>query len=198
MLSRLRERFAAAYCAAAEHHLRQPLLAISLYASALEARAADPDVLRVLRGMQFSLHVLEQHFDILLDLSRLEAGVIKPRVGAVRLMPLLEQAIEAERPIAAHRGVELRVVRTSANVRCDPVLLQRMVEHLLTSAVCCTTRGCIVVGCRRSGSRRLRLQLVGFPAREPEYSIVQNLARRLGHAVAVEPAALSIDLERAS
>jgi len=197
MLGLLSERFAALYCAAAEHHLRQPLLAISLYASALEARAADPDALRVLRGMQFSLHVLEQHLDILLDLSKLEAGLVKPRLAVIHLMPLLEQAIEAQRPIAAHRGVELRIVRTSASVRCDPALLRRLLEHLLTSAVCHATKGRIIVGCRRSGTRRVRLQIAGFPTQEADYSIVQSFARRLGHAVTVRPAALSIDLERA-
>ena len=197
MLNRLRERFAAAYCAAAEHHLRQPLLAVSLYASALEARAVDPDVLRVLRGMQFSLQVLEQHLDILLDLSRLEAGLIKPNIAAVRLMPLLEQAIERGRPAAAHHGLELCLVRTSASVRSDPLLLLRIVQDLLTKAICCATHGRIVVGCRRLGSRRFCLQIAGCRATEPEYSIVQRLARRLGHAVAIKPARLSLDLERA-
>ena len=199
MLARLRERFAAAYCAAADHHLRQPVLSISLYASALEARIADPEALRVLRGMQFSLRVLQQHLDLLLDLSNLEAGLVKPRLAVVHLTPLLEQAIEAERPIASHHGVELRIVRTSASVRCDPALLQRMVEHLLTKAVCCTTRDRIVVGCRRSGRGRVRLEVVGFPVQEQEreLSIVQRLGRRLGHTVVVESAALSIELERA-
>lgn len=208
MLARLRERFAAAYCAAADHHLRQPVLSISLYASALEARIADPEALRVLRGMQFSLRVLQQHLDLLLDLSNLEAGLVKPRLAVVHLTPLLEQAIEAERPIASHHGVELRIVRTSASVRCDRALLQRMVEHLLTKMVCCATRGRIIVGCRRLGRGRVRLQLAGAaiatadPEGSAEVSIAQRLGRRLGHAVTVVPAAgggaaFSIDLERA-
>jgi signal transduction histidine kinase len=208
MLNRLRERFAATYCAAADHHLRQPLLAISLYASALEARLADPEALRVLRGMQFSLRVLQQHLDVLLDLSNLEAGLVKPRLAVIHLTPLLEQAIEAERPIASHMGVELRIVRTSASVRCDPALLGRMVEHLLSKALVGATGGRITVGCRRLGRGRVRLQVAGAaiataePEGSAEVSIVQRLGRRLGHAVSVAPAAgrgalFCIDVERA-
>ncbi len=209
MLNRLRERFAATYCAAADHHLRQPLLAISLYASALEARLADPEALRVLRGMQFSLRVLQQHLDVLLDLSNLEAGLVKPRLAVIHLTPLLEQAIEAERPIASYHGVELRIVRTSASVRCDPALLRHMLEHLLSKALACAKSGRITVGCRRLGRGRVRLQVAGSalaPSAEPEgsaeVSIVQRLGRRLGHTVTVAPAAgrgavFGIDLERA-
>ncbi len=41
---------------------------------------ADPNVRRVVNGIQLSVKTLERLFDSLLDISRIESGVIKPNV----------------------------------------------------------------------------------------------------------------------
>src|SRR6185436_1779783 len=105
------------FLAAASHDLRQPMQALSLYASVLEERMANPDVRRVVNGVQLSVKTLERLFDSLLDISKIESGVIKPNMAAFALMPLIEQVVEAEQAIAAHKGLTLSVVRTSANAR---------------------------------------------------------------------------------
>jgi branched-chain amino acid transport system permease protein len=213
------------FLAAASHDLRQPMQALSMYASVLEERVGDADVLRVVRGVQLSVRTLEHLFDGVLDISKIESGVIKPTVVGFALMPLIERVIEAELPIAALKKLELRVVRTSACVRSDPALLERMLKNLVTNAIRYTQRGKIVVGCRRLGDARLRLEVadsgVGIPAQEQkrifdEYyqlegasaqglglglPIVKSLGELLGHPVTVRSAVgrgsvFSIELER--
>jgi signal transduction histidine kinase len=192
------------FAAAADHHLRQPLLALSVYASVLEQRVnpspADTDATRLLRNLELLLGALERHLDLLLLLSDLEAETAKPAVSAFPLQPLLERAVEAERPLAGRRQLELRVVATAASVRSDPALLERMLTHLLSCAIRGTERGRIVVGCRRSGARVLHLHIVSSARaaeRAFELPVVQRLGRLLDHSVTVTPAAFSIELERA-
>jgi signal transduction histidine kinase len=214
------------FLAAASHDLRQPMQALSMYASVLEARLGGSEALGVVHGIQLSVRTLEQMFDSLLDIARIESGVIKPNVVAFPLQPLIEQVVAAEKPIAARKQLELRVMRCSASVRSDPVLLERMLKNLVTNAIRYTERGRIIVGCRRLRGERLRLEVVdsgiGIPTAEQkrifdEYyqlgspgtqglglglPIVKALGELLGHAVAVRSApgrgsAFSIELERA-
>jgi signal transduction histidine kinase/CheY-like chemotaxis protein len=213
------------FLAAASHDLRQPMQALSMYASVLEKRVRDADALRVVHGISLSVTNLEQMFDSLLDISKIESGVITPNIVAFPLQPLIEQVVEAEGPIAAHKGLELRVVPTSASVKSDPALLERMLRNLVTNAIRYTHRGRILLGCRRAGTGRLRLEVVdsgiGIALEEQqrifdEYyqldgnsaqglglglPIVKSLGELLGHKVAVRSApgrgsVFSIELER--
>jgi len=172
------------------------------------------------------VRTLEQLFDGLLDISKIESGIVKPNTVAFPLMPLIEQVVAAERPLAAHKGLDLRVVHTAACVRSDPALLARMLKNLVTNAIRYTERGRIVVGCRRTPGGGFRLEVVdsgvGIPAHEHErifdeyyrlpgssaqgfglgLAIVKGLGELLGHAVAVRSAVgrgsiFSIELERA-
>jgi len=199
------------FLAAASHDLRQPVQALSMYASVLEGRTPDPDAQRVVHGVQLSVKTLERLFDSLLDISKIESGVVKPCLASFPLAPLLEQIAEEERPLAAQKGLELRAVRTSAWVESDPALLERMVKNLVTNAIRYTEHGRIVVGCRRAGER-VRLEVldtgIGIAAEEhgrifDDYyqingasgqglglglPIVKSLGALLGHAVAVRSA----------
>jgi CheY-like chemotaxis protein len=163
----------------------------------------------VVHGIQLSVHTLEQLFGSLLDISKIESGVIQPNVAEFALMPLIEHVVASEEPIAARKHLELRVVRCSASVRSDPVLLERMLKNLITNAIRYTERGRILVGCRRLGGGRLRLDVldsgIGIDTHEQErifedyyqiagnaaqglglgLPIVKSLGELLGHAVAV-------------
>jgi signal transduction histidine kinase len=213
------------FLAAASHDLRQPMQALSMYTTVLEERVADANALRVVHGIQLSVTTLERMFDSLLDISKIESGVIKPNPCAFALMPLIQRVVESEAPIAAQKQIKLRVLPTSATVRSDPVLLERMLKNLVTNAIRYTERGKIVIGCRRVGEHRVRLDVVdsgiGIALDEQarifdEYyqisgssaqglglglPIVKSLGELLGHPVAVKSApgrgsVFSIELAR--
>jgi signal transduction histidine kinase/CheY-like chemotaxis protein len=213
------------FLAAASHDLRQPMQALSMYATVLEQRVAEPGALRVVHGIQLSVTTLERMFDSLLDISKIESGVFKPNVVAFPLAPLIERVAEAERPIAAQKKLELRVAGTSATVQSDPTLLERMLKNLVTNAIRYTERGKIVIGCRRLARERLRLEVIdsgiGIALEEQErifdeyyqisgssaqglglgLPIVKSLGALLGHPVSVRSApgrgsVFSIELPR--
>jgi signal transduction histidine kinase len=215
------------FLAAASHDLRQPMQALSMYVSVLEERVKDSASMRVVDGIQLSVKALERLFDGLLDISKIESGVVKPNPFSFPLMPLIERVVAAETPLATRKGLEVRVVPTSASVTSDPVLLERMLKNLVTNAIRYTERGRIIVGCRRAARGRLRLEVldsgIGIPAEEhprifDEYyqvpgssvqgvglglPIVKALGNLLGHTVTFRSSpgrgsAFSIQLERAA
>ena len=213
------------FLAAASHDLRQPMQALSMYATVLEQRVNDADAVRVVHGIQLSVTTLERMFDSLLDIAKIESGVVNANVVDFHLMPLIERVVEAETWIAAQKGIEIRVVATSAGVRSDPSLLERMLKNLVTNAIRYTERGKIIIGCRRLGGSGLRLDVIdtgiGIALAEQErifdeyyqlsgsaqglglgLTIVKSLGSLLGHPVSVRSlpgrgSVFSIELARA-
>jgi signal transduction histidine kinase/CheY-like chemotaxis protein len=139
------------FLAAASHDLRQPIHALRLFAEALGS-GDDPERMREL-GVRIrdSADSLIAMFDELLDLSRLESGAVEARFTDFPLGPLLEQLAAELAPEASARGISLRVVRTRAVVRGDPLLLRRILQNLLVNALRYTERGRVLAGCRRRG-----------------------------------------------
>lgn len=146
------------FLAAASHDLRQPIHALRLFAEAL-GDGEDPTRMRGLaHQIRDSADSLTGMFDELLDLSRLESGSVEARLTEFPLGPLLEQLAAELAPDAAAKGIALDVVKTSAVVRSDPLLLRRILQNLLVNALRHTEQGRVLVGCRRRG-KLLRVEV---------------------------------------
>jgi signal transduction histidine kinase len=139
--------------AAASHDLRQPLHALGLYVAALAARAKDTEWRGLVGSVQQAAETLDLQFGQLLDLSRLEAGVLRPERQSVALAPLLAQIAGEFAPQAAARGLSFAMVPTRLVIDSDPALFTRIIRNLVANAVRYTRRGGIVVGARRRGAR---------------------------------------------
>jgi signal transduction histidine kinase len=139
--------------AAASHDLRQPLHALGLYVAALAARAKDTEWRGLVGSVQQAAETLDLQFGQLLDLSRLEAGVLRPERQSVGLAPLLAQIAGEFAPQAAARGLSFAMVPTHLAIETDPALFTRIIRNLVANAVRYTRRGGIVVGARRRGAR---------------------------------------------
>jgi PAS domain S-box-containing protein len=140
------------FFAAASHDLRQPLHAISLYLPLLLKRMGKNENREMLGAIQNSCNAMRSLLDSLLDISRLDAGVIEPEISAIPLLDVFDQLGMEFAPQAAAKGLELRVVPADYWVRSDPALLERILRNLLTNAIRYTQRGKILLGARRTGS----------------------------------------------
>jgi signal transduction histidine kinase len=145
-------RARATFLAAANHDLRQPLQAMTCFSAVLAQRLRGRSKLAAV-SLQQSLDVLNTHIETLVDLSRLEAGILEPQIGAVAAGPLLDDIAGEFAPLAAAKGLRLTVVRSRVTVVSDPDMLRRALDNLVGNAVRFTERGGIVVGCRRRGDR---------------------------------------------
>jgi len=141
------------FLAAASHDLRQPLQAAHLFAAALRIGLREPGDLQLLGSIEDALKSANELLDALLDVSRLDAGVLAPQLRNFAVADLLEQ-IETEFSAAAReKRLTLRVLPSSVTVRTDPLLLGRILRNLVSNALRYTHRGRVLVGCRRAGDR---------------------------------------------
>ena len=155
------------FLAAASHDLRQPLHAQVLFLAELKARLHDWEHRDILENLEGSTHSLRQMLNSLLDVSRLDAGVVKPVMGVFPVGQLLRRLQCELEPQMRERGNRFRVVETKYFARSDPALLERILRNLLSNSLRYTTNGSVLLGCRK---RRQRLILevrdsgIGIPA----------------------------------
>ena len=198
------------FLAAASHDLLQPLNAARLSTSTLADARLEPATAAVVRRVERGLETIEDLIKTLLDISKLDAGIVEPHRGPVRLRDLLAEVEAGFRLQAETKGLRLRI-RCAADlvVESDVRLLKRIVGNLVSNAVRYTERGGVLVAARRSGGA-CRLDVIdtghGIPAAEHELvfeeffrgrssgdaesglglglSIVRRMAETLGHELA--------------
>jgi signal transduction histidine kinase/CheY-like chemotaxis protein len=158
------------FLAAASHDLRQPVHALSLFVAALRPRAMDDEARGLLDHIDGSVQAMSGLFGGLLDISRLDAGVVEVNKSAVAVQPLLERVCRDYEVQAKAKGLQLRLRRCSVSVNSDPMLLERIVRNVIANAVAYTDQGRVLVGCRRG--RQLSIQVCdtgrGIPEHEQE------------------------------
>ena len=139
------------FLAAASHDLRQPLHALSLFASALARRVGGDEPRRLVANMETTLSSLQDMFNALLDVSRLDAGIVvaEPRVFVIG--DVLERVAAGFRAQAAAHGLEFRLVPSRLAVTSDPILIETVLRNLVGNALKFTAAGGVLVGVRRRG-----------------------------------------------
>jgi Na+/proline symporter/signal transduction histidine kinase/CheY-like chemotaxis protein len=199
------------FLAAASHDILQPLNAARLYVTSLVERRNGGEDSRLVENIDDSLEAIEEILGALLDISRLDAGAMTPSISSFKIGDLM-RSLEIEfAPIARAKGLKLTFVSCSLPVESDRLLLRRLLQNLISNAIKYTPRGRVLVGCRRHG-QSLQIGVydtgVGIPVLKrgeifKEFhrleqgariarglglglSIVERLARVLGHGIALD------------
>jgi signal transduction histidine kinase/CheY-like chemotaxis protein len=146
------------FLAAASHDLRQPLHALNLFVAQLHAEADPAERERLVGRIDAAVGAMNELFNSLLDMSKLEAGMLEAELTEFPVERLLKHMETTFAGAAGEKGLRLSVVPSAAWVRSDFILLERILLNLVSNAVRYTTRGGIVIGCRRRGAR-LRLEV---------------------------------------
>lgn len=154
------------FLAAASHDLRQPLQSALLFAAALGPHVAAERGRALVNNLEKSLDALRSLLDRLLDISKLDAGAVEPRLADVPMDALLEELNDAYAPRAAAKGLDLRIGRCGATVRSDPELLARILRNLIENALAYTMDGGVEVECA-TGAESLTITVrdsgIGIP-----------------------------------
>ena len=146
------------FIAAASHDLRQPLHALGLFVDRLHGRVKAAERRGIVEQIDAAVAAMDELFNQLLDISKLDAGVLTPTISDFPIAHLLKRTESIFAATARKKGLSLRIVSNSAWVRSDSILLERILLNLVSNAVGYTARGGIVVGCRRRG-RQLRIEV---------------------------------------
>ena len=136
------------FIAAASHDLRQPLHALGLYIDVLESKVdgeLEQSLIEKIKNSSKSLSVL---FNSLLDLSRLDAGVVEVNETDFVLGSMLNSLFEEMQGFAAEKDIELIVMPCATVVTGDAVLIERVIRNLLHNAISYTETGKVTVLCR--------------------------------------------------
>src|SRR5499427_8959932 len=139
------------FLAAASHDLRQPLHALGLFVAQLHGRVPANERRRIVARIDAALSAMNELFNALLDISKLDAGMLTPSITEFPVAKLLDRVDTTFTGAAREKGLSLRVISSSAWVRSDFILLERIVFNLVSNAVRYTSIGGVVVGCRKRG-----------------------------------------------
>lgn len=143
------------FLAAASHDLRQPLHALGLFASRLAQMAHTPEARPLVDKVNASVSALQDLLDALLDISRLDAGLIVRRPADFALADLFARLrLEFAGPAEARR-LDLRFRAADVWLHTDAHLFRRILMNLISNALRYTTRGGVLVACRRRRGKAL-------------------------------------------
>ena len=145
------------FIATASHDLRQPVHALGLLAGALQGYPMNDEMRRLVGQIGGSVTAMDGLFNSLLDISRLDAGVVESQVEDFSIGALIERVCRDHLAEAKAKGLRLVSVDCSAIVRTDPFLLERILRNLVSNAIRYTDRGRVVVGCRRGNGLRIEV-----------------------------------------
>jgi signal transduction histidine kinase len=201
------------FLAAASHDLRQPLQSMSMTVALLDMRhKADADA-PVIARLNRAVGNLAELLNTLLDISQLEAGLVKPTLKTFSVDTLLTEIAEEYSAVAESKGLSFVVQSCDFSVRSDPSMLGRMLRNLVENAIRFTPAGGIIDIFARDRSTELLLIVkdtgIGIPEdkrheifrafqqlNNPErdrskgsglgLAIVDRMSRLLGHALVVE------------
>jgi signal transduction histidine kinase len=144
------------FLASAAHDIRQPVHALGLYADWL---GTEPEMVHELAPkIVESTKAVNQLFDSLFDLARLDAGKIRLNIETVDVAKLLRDLELQYRPLCESKGLQFRLHVRPGSVVSDPILLQRILGNLIANAVKYTQKGGILVAAR-PGHDGLRLEI---------------------------------------
>lgn len=137
------------FLAVASHDLRQPLHALGLFVAQLRGRTRVIERQQLVSRIEAALSAMNELFNALLDISKLDAGVLTPKRSDFSLSQLLRYIEATFAGSAREKGLGFRVVPSSLWVRSDHILLSRIVSNLVANAIRYTSNGSVLIGCRR-------------------------------------------------
>jgi signal transduction histidine kinase/integral membrane sensor domain MASE1 len=146
------------FLAMASHDLRQPLHALGLFVAQLRTPLKSGERAKTIERAYEAVREMNEMFNSLLDISKLDAGIVTPKITEFPIARLLQKIETMFDQAAREKGLRLRVTRSDAWVRSDALLLERILLNLVSNAMRYTLRGGIIVGCRRRGEM-LRIEV---------------------------------------
>ncbi|WP_425403641.1 PAS-domain containing protein [Hwanghaeella sp.] len=139
------------FLAAASHDLLQPMNAAKLFISTLGEMKLEAPQAEVLKRLSGAFTSIETLLHALLEISRLDAGGAEFTKSNFAISTVLEPLEQEFKPLAAAKGLKLRVRPSKFHIRSDPRYFRRIAQNLVANAVTYTRSGSVLVGCRQRG-----------------------------------------------
>ena len=148
------------FLAAASHDLRQPVTSMNLLLSALVASRDEASMRGVATKLEAPLQALEEILSTLLEVSRLEAGIVEVSLRGCNIRDIIAPLIAEYAPRAGAKQIRLDASVPDLTLHTDPDLVRRMLRNLLDNAIKFTDRGTVRIEARRERPNTLALSVV--------------------------------------
>ena len=134
------------FLASASHDLRQPVHTLNLYMATLSLRSLDENTKTIATHMQTAIKALSTQLDALLDISKLDAGIIKPSYNNVSLNTILDQLYANINVLAQTKKLKLYFdIDDIVTISTDAVLFERIIRNILDNAIKYTQEGSVTL-----------------------------------------------------
>lgn len=138
------------FLAAASHDVLQPLNAARLFVSALREEAdGNEDIASLADKTDASIASADRLLRALLNISKLDAGGVRPEISTFPLQNLFDELANEFRLAASDKGLQYTTLATSLWVRSDRGLLFSALQNIIANAIRYTDRGRVLIGARR-------------------------------------------------
>lgn len=135
------------FLAAASHDLRQPLHALTLFTSVLDESIESPEVRKVVDQISASVHALKSLFNALLDISRLDAGVMQVEKADFNLQPMFEKLANDFDPQASEKGLSISWPTCLYAIHSDQNLCEQILRNYISNAIRYSNDGEVQIHC---------------------------------------------------
>jgi len=153
-----KEQAKSRFLAAASHDLRQPLAAANLFIDALRLTKPTPEQERIIVRLTQTMSSFNELLDALLNVSKLDAGMIKPSFTAIEVTEIFSWLEQSFEPLARDKGLGFRLFFPTTKpvlVRADFDLLKSVLMNLVSNAIKFTPAGNVLIGARKRGGNML-------------------------------------------
>jgi signal transduction histidine kinase len=159
--------------ASAAHDIRQPVMALEMYAAMLKS---EPELVDSLTDkVCLATKSVIDMFDSLFDLSRIESGQVNVNKTMIHVPELLHELDVQYLPAAQAKKLELRFRAKPLDIYTDRQLLKRILGNLVMNAIKFTDKGGVLLACRPS-KQGLRFEIwdTGIGIQKSEQKSVFN------------------------
>jgi signal transduction histidine kinase/CheY-like chemotaxis protein len=133
------------FIAIASHDLRQPMHAVNVYLDLLHLDNLPDVEKKSVSKIKSSITTLNAMFDSLLNISKLDADAMQVSHRMFRLQELAHTIRDLNEAKAASKGLTLTLVYPDLMVRGDKLLLQQIINNLVSNAIQYTEQGDVTV-----------------------------------------------------
>jgi PAS domain S-box-containing protein len=160
------------FLATASHDLRQPVQTLSLLNGTLRRIVAEPAAAAAVEQQERAIQAMSRLLNALLDISKLEAGVVKPEPADFTVASLFGGLRRDFASAATSKGLTLEIDECAACVHSDPSLVEQILRNLVSNAIKYTREGWVRLRCLREQAR-VRIEVrdtgIGIPADQLGY-----------------------------
>jgi PAS domain S-box-containing protein len=160
------------FLATASHDLRQPVETLSLLNGTLQRIVAEPTAVEIVRQQEQAIQAMSRLLNALLDISKLESGVVKPEPADFTVASLFEGLRRDFGSPATSKGLALKIEECVACAHSDPSLVEQILRNLVSNAIKYTQHGWVRLRCL-SDQSQVRIEVrdtgIGIPADQLGY-----------------------------